>query len=55
MHVKLCASRQLQETMQKIVGRNQQIAFDWMQATVVGNFVKFGAVYKLKKMFKAND
>ena len=55
MHVKLCASRHLEETLQKIVKRNQQITFDWMQATIVGKFVKFGAVFKLKKMFRTND
>lgn len=26
-----------------------------MQATIVGNFVKFGAIWKLRKMFRAND
>ena len=54
MHVKLCATRHLEETLQKVLRRNKQIAFDWMQATVMGNFVKFGSVWKLHKMFLAN-
>lgn len=30
MHVKLCATRHFEEMMQKVLGRNKQIAFDWM-------------------------
>lgn len=55
MHVKLCATRHLEETLQKVLRRNKQMHFDWMQATIVGNYVKFGAVWKLRKMFLANN
>lgn len=29
--------------------------FDWMQATIMGHYVKFATVWKLRNMFDAND
>jgi hypothetical protein len=55
MHVKLCATRHIEETLQKVIRRNRQMHFDWMQATVMGRYVKFATVWKLRKMFNAND
>ena len=55
MHVKLCSTRHFEETMQKVLCRNKQISFDWMKATIVGNFKKFGSIWQLRKMFLSND
>ena len=50
MHVKLLATRQLEETLQKPLRRNKKDSIDQMLWVTRGYVNQFGAIYRLRNL-----